>query len=91
LLPLASAVLAKPTPPTVPPPTKVSAQIDINTADEKTLQSIKGIGPTYAQKIIAGRPYKGKDDLLSKKIIPKDVYEKIKDQIIAKQPTKPAK
>jgi DNA uptake protein ComE-like DNA-binding protein len=62
------------------------APVDINSATAEELQQIKGIGPVYSAKIIAGRPYKGKDDLLSKKIIPAGVYAKIKDKIIAKQP-----
>jgi DNA uptake protein ComE-like DNA-binding protein len=62
--------------------------IDINTATEEQLKSIAGVGDAYSKKIIAGRPYAKKDQLKSKKIIPADVYEKIKDKIIAKQPKK---
>jgi DNA uptake protein ComE-like DNA-binding protein len=59
--------------------------IDINSASEATLRTIPGIGEAYAKKIIAGRPYKGKNELVSKKVLPEGVYEKIKDHVIAKQ------
>lgn len=67
---------------------KASAEpMDINSASETELASLKGIGDVRAKAIVKGRPYKGKDDLLRKKIVPKNVYEDIKDQIIAKQDT----
>lgn len=59
--------------------------IDINSADEKTLMTLKGIGDVTAKKIIKSRPYSGKDDLVKKKIVSDKVYADIKDQIIAKQ------
>ena len=61
------------------------ALLDINTASQADLQALKGIGDVRAKAIIAGRPYKGKDELAQKKIIPQSVYDDIKDQIIAKQ------
>ena len=64
--------------------------IDINTATQDELKAIPGIGDAYAAKIIAGRPYQKKDQLVSKNILPKDVYAKVKDNIIAKKVEKPA-
>ena len=57
--------------------------IDINSAGPDELDSLPGIGPVMAQKIIAGRPYRAKTDLLNRKIIPQSAYDKIKDRIIA--------
>jgi len=59
--------------------------MDINSASEKELATLKGIGDVRAKAIVKHRPYKGKDDLVKKKIIPQGVYDDIKDQIIAKQ------
>ena len=64
---------------------KSEDKLDLNTATEKQLMTLDGIGEARAKAIIKGRPYKGKDELVEKKVIPEAVYEKIKEQIIAKQ------
>jgi DNA uptake protein ComE-like DNA-binding protein len=60
-------------------------KLDINTAPESALKELPGIGDAYAKKIVEGRPYKAKDELWEKKVIPKATYEKIRDQVVAKQ------
>ena len=59
-----------------------SASININSSTQSELESLPGIGPVTASKIISGRPYQKVDDLLSKKIVSKAVFEKIKESIV---------
>ena len=59
--------------------------IDLNTATADQLDALKGVGKARSTAIIKGRPYKGKDELVRKGIIPQSVYDEIKDQVIARQ------
>jgi len=59
--------------------------LDINSATKEQLETLPGIGDAYAQKIIAGRPYSRKDQLVAKNVVPQATYDKIKDSIIAAQ------
>ena len=65
---------------------KRSELMDINTASADQLKSLPGISDEVAGKIIAGRPYTGKDQLLKQKIVDKEEYAKIRPLVVARQP-----
>ena len=59
--------------------------VDINSASDAELKAIPGLGDAYIAKIVVNRPYANKTQLVSRKVLPESVYEKVKDKIIAKQ------
>ena len=70
-----------------PPPAAAAATdlIDVNSATEEQLRTLPGIGAAFAQRIIKNRPYRGKNEIVSKAGVPQATYDKIKDKIVARQ------
>jgi DNA uptake protein ComE-like DNA-binding protein len=62
-----------------------SAKLDINSASQQELEALPGIGPATSAKIVQGRPYRAKSDLLKRKVVSRSEYDKIKDEIVAHQ------
>jgi DNA uptake protein ComE-like DNA-binding protein len=95
VLPLSAQTKAKSTPKAQAPAAKsapapkaapsANTLVDLNSATKAELETLPGIGDAYADKIIAGRPYARKDQLVSKKVIPQATFDKIKDNVIARQ------
>jgi competence protein ComEA len=65
-----------------------AAPLDINTCTADQLKAFPGIGDAYSKRIIDGRPYTAKNQLVTRGILPQATYDKIKDQIIASHPKK---
>lgn len=86
--PQATAAPPEQTPAATPEPAKASPAVelvDINSATVEELMTLPGIADLYAKKIVAGRPYKTKFELVTRRIIPRSTYSKIREMVVAKQ------
>ena len=62
-----------------------STLVDLNSASREEIEALPGIGKVYSQKIIAGRPYANKRQLVTRGIVPPATYDKMSDKVIARQ------
>jgi DNA uptake protein ComE-like DNA-binding protein len=73
-----------PAKPKAPATAKKVALVDINSASQKQLEALPGVGKEHCHHIIMGRPYENTEELVTREILPKETYEKIKTKIVAK-------
>jgi competence protein ComEA len=62
---------------------RASDPLDINTASPQQLNALPGFGPAYTRRVIAGRPYTAKNQLVTRGVIPQGAYENVSDLIVA--------
>ena len=73
-----------PAKPKAPATAKKVALVDINSASQKQLEALPGVGKEHCHHIIMGRPYENTEELVTREILPKETYEKIKTKIVVK-------